>query len=225
MRNFLIILLFISIGLCSVSCSVKDEYDLSKDIDYTVSVGSQFQVPIGSFGTIHIGKILSKQAKEYFSVKEDGDYLFDPKGESLTNFKLGNYEIHGLGFVSLFDYSFPTIKFTFKLKNSLPFKFILSSHVLDSQHNPIDSFISSVDATIPPGSVDNPSTTELTLEIRSKIERDGFGFDGFSLVLEVERMPSSTLEIDSKTGISIKNVVLQLPDGVRFKINKVFDNF
>lgn len=217
-----LLLLFIIFSL--VECSVKKDYDLSESIDKTITAGSQVQIPIGSFKILSIKNILSHQAKNYITEQEDGSFLFDPKGETLTNFYLGDYHLKGLGFVSLFDYQIPTVRFFFKVRNSIPLGYELKCIVTDVQGNEIDGIISKIDTNIPAGSLQDPSFTDVVLEIYPK-SLSGFGFDGFRLSLIIAQMPTSTLVIDHKAGISLNSVVLQLPEGLKFKLGDKIEIF
>lgn len=215
---YILPVLFLFLG-----CSVKKDYDLSKDLDYTVRTGQQIQVPIGSFSTIRIGDLLSKNAKNYFTKNDDGDYVFDPKGKVLTNFDFGNYHINGLGFVTLADYTLPSINFYFKIKNTLPFGFELSCKIIDEDGKPIDSFSALIDVDVLPGSEEEPSLTDAVLKVKSNIIRKGIGFDGFRILLTVEKMPASVMTIDHHSGIAIKNLKISFPEGLKFKLNDKFD--
>ena len=128
MKRSVLFLSLLSVVAISFSCHVEKEYDL-KDIDYEMNAGQQLLVPVGSFPTIKVKELLSKDAKNYFNENEEGDYLYDPQGKVLTDFELGHYEIHGLQFfVSLVNFKIPNIRFYVTVKNSLPYAFEISSH-------------------------------------------------------------------------------------------------
>ena len=220
MKRLFLFLLLLSVMALSFSCHVEKDYDL-KDIDYEINAGQQLLVPIGSFPTIKIGDLLSKNAKNYFNENEEGDYLFDSQGKTLTDFELGHYEIHGLSFfVSLVHFKIPHIKFYIKVKNSLPFAFELSSHVLDENRNPVEGISAIVDASIPAGTEENPAYGDAVINISSNLTEDGFGFDGFNIILKVKQMPSSAMAVSGGVGLALKDVRLQLPDGITFRIKK-----
>ena len=204
----------------AISCHVEKEYDL-RDIDYEINAGQQLLVPIGSFPTIKIGDLLSKKAKGYFSQNEEGTYLFDSDGEVLTNFELGHYEIHGLSFfVSLVHFKLPQIRFYIRVKNTLPFDFDISSHVLDENNNPVSGISAIVEAHIPAGTDSNPGYGDAVINIASNLNQEGIGFDGFNIILTVRQMPTSVTEVGSGLGLALKDVRLQLPEGITFNVKK-----
>ena len=224
MKRSVLFLSLLSVVAISFSCHVEKEYDL-KDIDYEMNAGQQLLVPVGSFPTIKVKELLSKDAKNYFNENEEGDYLYDPQGKVLTDFELGHYEIHGLQFfVSLVNFKIPNIRFYVTVKNSLPYDFDISSHVLDENHNPVDGISAVVQATIPAGSAETPAYGDAVINISSKLNQDGFGFDGFNIILKVKQMPTSAMNVDGGVGLAIKNVKLQLPDGITFRVKKKNDS-
>lgn len=217
MNRILRIVLGLAALLALSECSVKKDYDLTEEIDKKVSVGSQILIPVGSFKILSIGQILSKEAKEYFTENEDKDYVFDPGGETLTNFYLGDYHLYGLSFVSLLDYKIPSVRFYFQVRNTIPLPYELTCKVFDADKKELSGIISKIDAAIPAGTLDEPSYTDVVLDIYPN-SLSGFGFDGFRLSLIVAQMPSSELVINHDAGISLHDVVLQLPEGLKFRL-------
>ena len=110
------------------------------------------------------------------------------------------------------------------VKNSLPYAFDISSHVLDENHNPVEGISAVVQATIPAGSAETPAYGDAVINISSKLNQDGFGFDGFNIILKVKQMPTSAMNVDGGVGLAIKNVKLQLPDGITFRVKKKNDS-
>ncbi len=205
-----------------VSCSVDKDYDIKdKNIDYKINAGSQVAVPIGSFTTLRINGLLTQEAREYFQKDENDDFIYDPQGKVLTDFNLGHYELHGLEFIDLGSFGIPEIKFYITFQNTLPFEFDLSSHVLDTLGNPVPDIPAILDnVTLKPGSAENPSNTDGILVISPKQTQSGLGFDGFDILLKVRTMPTSSMFIDKHLGLALKNVRIQLPQGINFRIKK-----
>jgi len=209
------------ITLITASCSVDKDYDLrSKNINYQINAGKQILVPIGSFPTIRVGDLLSKDAKEYFSKNEEGEWVFDPQSKVLKNFELGHYELHGLSFVSLSDFGVPEMRFYVTLKNTLPFAFELSSKIVDNNGNNIEGITSIIEATLPAGTADEAGRVDAVINISNNMTQEGIGFDGFNIILTVKEMPSTTVKVNHNLGISLKDVRLQLPEGINFRIKK-----
>lgn len=205
-----------------VSCSIDKDYDLKdENIDYEINAGSQVAVPIGSFTTLRINSLLSEHARQYFTKDDDSNFVYDPMGQVLTNFELGHYELHGLEFINLGDFGIPEIKFYIVFHNTLPFEFDLSSHVLDTLGNQIPDVVSVLEnVTLAPGTAESPSTAEGILVISPKQTQSGLGFDGFDIILKVKSMPTSSMFIDKHLGLALKNVRIQLPQGINFRIKK-----
>ena len=220
MKKTFLSLLLLSTMTLSISCHVEKDYNL-KEVNYEINTGQQLLVPIGSFPTIKIGDLLSKTAKNYFNENEEGNFLYDSDGETLTDFELGHYEIHGLSFfVSRVHFTLPHIKFHIRVKNTLPFAFDISSHVLDENHNPVQGITAIVDAQIPAGTDSEPGYGDAVINISSNLNQEGIGFDGFNIILKVKQMPSSVTEVNSGAGLALKDVRLQLPEGITFNVKK-----
>ena len=210
--------------LCLVaSCSVDKDYDLrDKNMDYKINAGSQVAVPIGSFTTIRINSLLTQEAREYFQKDENDDFIYDPQGKVLKDFELGHYELHGLELIDLGYFGIPVIKFYITFHNSLPFDFEMSSHVIDSLGNPIPNVTAILDK------VDLPAASEEygdgiaygILTITPEQTMSGIGFDGFNIILKAKSMPTQSMFIDKHLGLGLKDVKIQLPQGINFKIKK-----
>ena len=219
-------LLFPSIVLLlclAASCSVDKDYDLrDKNMDYKINAGSQVAVPIGSFTTIRINALLTQEAREYFQKDENDDFIYDPQGKVLKDFELGHYEVHGLELIDLGHFGIPVIKFYITFRNSLPFDFEMSSHVIDSLGNPIPNVTAILDK------VELPAATEEfgdgiaygILTITPEQTMSGIGFDGFNIILKVKSMPTHSIFLDKHLGLALKDVKIQLPQGINFKIKK-----
>ena len=219
-------LLFPSIVLLlclAASCSVDKDYDLrDKNMDYKINAGSQVAVPIGSFTTIRINALLTQEAREYFQKDENDDFIYDPQGKVLKDFELGHYELHGLELIDLGHFGIPVIKFYITFRNSLPFDFEMSSHVIDSLGNPIPNVTAILDK------VELPAATEEfgdgiaygILTITPEQTMSGIGFDGFNIILKVKSMPTHSIFLDKHLGLALKDVKIQLPQGINFKIKK-----
>lgn len=215
---------FVLMMLClAASCSVDKDYDLrDKNMDYKINAGSQVAVPIGSFTTIRINALLTQEAREYFQKDENDDFIYDPQGKVLKDFELGHYELHGLELIDLGHFGIPVIKFYITFRNSLPFDFEMSSHVIDSLGNPIPNVTAILDK------VELPAATEEfgdgiaygILTITPEQTMSGIGFDGFNIILKVKSMPTHSIFLDKHLGLALKDVKIQLPQGINFKIKK-----
>ena len=58
------------------------------------------------------------------------------------------------------------------------------------------------------------------LTITPEQTMSGIGFDGFNIILKVKSMPTHSIFIDKHLGIALKDVKIQLPQGINFKIKK-----
>ena len=221
MKNYRIFTI-IAIAFFSASCHVDKEYSLKRDnINYEINAGQQIVVPIGSFSTIKIKDMLNKEAEKYFNFEDDEDYCFyQPEGKTLTNFQFGRFEIAGLEFIHLDKAHIPHIRFYMDIRNALPFTFDVTCSVIDTLGNPVKGVIPVINAHIEEGSEEIPSFTPATLDIMSSKELKGVAFDGIRFDLKVAKMPSSDLTINRSCGLAIKNVRIQLPEGLNFKIRK-----
>lgn len=207
-----------------LSCSVDKRYNLKKDINYEMNVGKQIQVPIGDIGHLRIKALLSKEAKNYFTKDENDDWIFDPKGEALTNFIFGYYKINGISFINLNDFGIPEMKFFLTLKNTLPFQYSVSAYVIDTNGNQIPNVESFLSATLPAGTAEEPGLTDATLHITRSQTADGTGFDGICIKFVAPTMPTSPVLIEHHLGISINKVSLQLPEGINLRVKKKKNN-
>ena len=207
------------------SCKVDKDYSLKdKNMDYKINAGSQVIVPIGNFSRIRINSLLTEDAREYFIKDEDSNFVYDPAGEILTNFELGHYELHGLSFVDLSDFGVPAIKFFITFNNTLPFDFELSCYVIDSLRNKIPNVAAILDdITVPSGSEESPGLATGIVRIEPG-QTSGFGFDGICIKLLVRKMPETSFLIDKHRGLALKNVKLQLPQGINFRVRKTDDS-
>lgn len=211
------------LAFLSSACSIDKDYDLKdSNIDYKINAGSQVALPIGSFTTLRINSLLTQEARQYFKKDDDSNFVYDPAGKVLTNFELGHYELHGLELIDLGAFGIPEIKFYITFKNTLPFDFVLSSHVIDTLGNQIpdvDAIIDTVE--LPAGTDENdPGIAYGTLTITPRQTQSGVGFDGFNIILKVKSMPTHTLFLDKHLGVALKDVKIQLPQGINFRIKK-----
>lgn len=219
MKRTLILLLMVPLFLGS--CHIEKDYDLkSKNIDYEINAGQQIVVPIGSFPTIKIKDLISKPAEEYFDFSDEEYCTFVPDGEALTDFYFGQIEIAGLAFIHLEKAHIPNIRFFMDVKSTLPFEFDVTCNVIDTLGMPVEGVSPMIEAHVYGGSEENPSYSSATLNILSSKELRGVAFDGIRFDLTVKKMPSETVSVKRGCGLAIKNVRLQLPDGINFKIKK-----
>ncbi len=227
MRKIICFLFTIIVVAIYSACTIDKHYDLrSKNIDYQINAGQQIVVPIGNFSTIKIGSLLSNHTKALFSKDEEGNYIYDPAGTVLYDLELGNYNLLGLSFIDLKNTHVPHLKFFMTLKNTMPFDMNISCKFVDTLGAPIEGITGILDADIPAGTEEYPGLVETTLNISSKENLLGGGFNGLVLVMTVGEMPTSKTMVAKGCGLAVKNVKIQLPDGINFRIkkNKVQDS-
>lgn len=68
------------LGGALVSCSVDNAYDLSKDVDMTVSVGNGISIPLGSTEKIMLTEMIDPAGSDVISVSDDGSYTISKTG-------------------------------------------------------------------------------------------------------------------------------------------------
>lgn len=100
-----------------------------------------------------------------------------------------------------------------KIENTLPLGVNVTAVPLDINGNPIQNGVTVEEITLEPGSEDNPSVSDLVLEI--DIEEGMINvLDGLVIKAECESQQDKQSELRSTQYIYVKDVVLQLPQGV-----------
>lgn len=78
-----------------VSCTVDENYDLSKGVDATIGVGKGLSFPIGSSKKIELSEFLNTEDIEFLKTDEAGNYAFSSTGSfSSGNFRLEETELN-----------------------------------------------------------------------------------------------------------------------------------
>ena len=78
-----------------VSCTVDENYDLSKGVDATIGVGKGLSFPIGSSKKIELSEFLKTEDVEFLKTDEAGNYAFSSTGSfSSGNFSLEETELN-----------------------------------------------------------------------------------------------------------------------------------
>lgn len=78
-----------------VSCTVDENYDLSKGVDATIGVGKGLSFPIGSSKKIELSEFLKTEDIEFLKTDEAGNYAFSSTGSfSSGNFRLEETELN-----------------------------------------------------------------------------------------------------------------------------------
>ena len=100
-----------------------------------------------------------------------------------------------------------------KVESTLPLGVNVTAVPLDINGNPIQNGVTVEEITLEPGSEDNPSVSDLVLEI--DIEEGMINvLDGLVIKAECESQQDKQSELRSTQYIYVKDVVLQLPQGV-----------
>ena len=97
---------FILVALVTVSCSVDKAYDLSKDVDMTVSVAEGFTIPLGSTEKIMLTELLDTLDSDVIKIdKETGFYSIEEKGTiDATEFNVDNTDVEVSPFSDSYRY-------------------------------------------------------------------------------------------------------------------------
>ena len=78
-----------------VSCTVDENYGLSKGVDATIGVGKGLSFPIGSSKKIELSEFLNTEDIEFLKTDEAGNYAFSSTGSfSSGNFRLEETELN-----------------------------------------------------------------------------------------------------------------------------------
>ena len=78
-----------------MSCTVDENYDLSKGVDATIGVGKGLSFPIGSSKKIELSEFLNTEDIEFLKTDEAGNYAFSSTGSfSSGNFRLEETELN-----------------------------------------------------------------------------------------------------------------------------------
>ena len=100
-----------------------------------------------------------------------------------------------------------------KVESTLPLGVNVTAVPLDINGNPIQNGVTVEEITLEPGSEDSPSVSDLVLEI--DIEEGMINvLDGLVIKAECESQQDKQSELRSTQYIYVKDVVLQLPQGV-----------
>ena len=75
----------IALFLCAtlLSCSVDNDYDLSKDVDFTIAVGNGLSIPLGSTDKIMLTEMIDPEGSDILSTDDDGSYIISKGGDFL----------------------------------------------------------------------------------------------------------------------------------------------
>lgn len=103
---------FILAALVAVSCSVDKAYDLSKDVDMTVSVAEGITIPLGSTEKIMLSELLDTLDSDVIKVdNESGFYSIKESGTiDATTFKVNDVDITVTPFSDSYVYNFDVNK-------------------------------------------------------------------------------------------------------------------
>lgn len=93
------------------ACSVDDKYDMSKDIDMTVGVGSGISLPIGSTEKIMITELIDTADTDVLEIDATGDYAIRKSGTfDAVDFEINDVDID-------IDFEAETTHYDFNLDN------------------------------------------------------------------------------------------------------------
>ena len=72
----------LALFLCAIllSCSVDNDYDLSKDVDLTIAVGNGLSIPLGSTDKIMLTEMIDPEGSDILSTNDDGSYVIGKGG-------------------------------------------------------------------------------------------------------------------------------------------------
>lgn len=72
----------LALFLCAIllSCSVDNDYDLSKDVDLTIAVGNGLAIPLGSTDKIMLTEMIDPEGSDVLSTDDDGSYIISKGG-------------------------------------------------------------------------------------------------------------------------------------------------
>ncbi|MBR3884421.1 MAG: hypothetical protein IKJ31_06650 [Bacteroidaceae bacterium] len=81
MRNkFLTCTMCMSVLSLLFSCSIDNDFDLSKDIDMTVAVGNGISIPLGSTSEIYLTEMIDPEKSDIIEVDDNGYYTIRKSG-------------------------------------------------------------------------------------------------------------------------------------------------
>ena len=94
-KNYQLLMLLSAVGLMAFTACTTDKYDLG-DLDTTIGVGSDegLTLPTSSTKEIFLDDLLELNEDENVKIKDNGDYVFEQKGDDVDPIDVTIEEIH-----------------------------------------------------------------------------------------------------------------------------------
>lgn len=125
--------------------------------------------------------------------------------------------------INLEEYGIRSAKVMFELTNTIPLDFNLSASALDSEGNIVEGINLELSDKIKPGKLDSPSITPVTITLST--DQEGLKFNALRLAFEAT-CPTAEhqgVALNKNQGIDIKNLAINLPDGIEVDIAKILN--
>ncbi len=116
-------------------------------------------------------------------------------------------------------YNFNTAVVTADVKNTIPLDMIPSAIAVDSEGNEMTNITVSVDGRVEAGSTETPSSSQLTITLRSTGQNIG-GLDGVKLIFDATANSGFTgINLNSQQALKFDNIKITLKGGILVDLN------
>lgn len=167
--------------------------------------------------------MISSSASDYISVKSNDTYsavvsyeVYAPLAFDQKMVIAFSQDVEDLG-LDLGE-GFENVKASMKVENSIPVDFTISAQAIDSEGNVVNDITLAVNKPIAAGSVASPVVTDIELTLNSR--SGNISFDGLRLDMKAEAPDDPAklgIALNKNQGLAIKDIVLNLPDGITLK--------
>lgn len=131
------------------------------------------------------------------------------------------YEISELK-VDLNELAIKSAKISFEVINTIPLSLSVDARILNSDGTVANDINISANGSIQAGSIESPSTSEVTISLSSKTNAGKL--DCLKLMMKAS-CPSECegIALNKNQGIEIKNLYISLPEGVELKMDNILE--
>lgn len=191
-------LLLSSLALSLASC-MNPDYDLTKEIDTTMSIQGDVSVPIGDTEMILVEDFLHLVNVPF---TPDKDY------HSTDNYDLTGWNDAFSGEDVKFNFDKITLEADFVSR--VPMKFVLDAVAIDIEGNPIPEIETELNVEIEAGSLDSPTSSHIIITISGT--QDVSRLDGLRLLIDSYAPGNDLLgtAVVAEQGVKLLNIKARL---------------
>ena len=198
--------------MTNVSCAVDESYNLAGEIDTTMKIAQNYELPLGDFEDLTIDNVVTETAREILSEYPDGYVVDIPEDFDISDLSFAVASIHGIGSMSLERVKVDVLKFHITVTSTLPIDFELEADAIDASGEIAGKVEVDTRAHLSRADLDHPEDTDMEITVRT--ESGKIDFDGFDIILKVKSLPENGTRIYKEQGMNLKSGFLSFPEGV-----------